>query len=380
MRHDVRMPLQAGLVKTGLLYTVGLALAVIAIAGAYRMWMGQQAAVASETKARLAELEAGPVVSVVAAGKSPMVRKLTLVGEALPAKSATVYAKTSGYLKKITVDTGDKVKAGQIIAEIESPEIDQQYARAAADLDNKRRIAGRTRELAQQKFFSKQAAESADTDMRVAQAALAEQNALKNYRVLHAPFDGVVSARHADPGALVTNAASNQTSAQPLVTISDTSKLKVNVYVDQAEAPYVKVGTVVKIADASNPERSINGAVNRMSGELDPRTRSLLAEVDVDNAQGTIIPGSYVNVTLDIPTASFVEVPANALIVREKKPHVALVTAQNKVRFVPVTVASTDGQVLRIAEGIKEGEKVALSLASGTPEGSRIRPAAPEKK
>ena len=371
---------QNGLIKAGLLYIVGIAMVIAALSGMYLISQDHKQAIAKESDAKQAEMALGPMVTVATATMSPPFRKLLLVGEALPAKTATVYAKTSGYLKTISVNVGDVVKQGQAIAEIDSPETDQQYNRVVADLENKRRIADRTRELAQQNFFSKQASEIAQTDVRVAQAAVGEQTALKAYRILRAPFAGTVTARHADPGTLITNATSNQSSAQPIVTVADISKLKVSVYAEQSEAPFMKIGTPVQIADASNTQRTMSGAITRVSGELDPKTRSLLAEIDVTNADGKIIPGSFVNVTVEIPAQSFTEVPSTALVMRDKKPHLAIVSADNKIRFQPIIVANTDGKILRVSEGLQVNEKVALSLSASTAEGSPIRPAPPEKK
>jgi hypothetical protein len=192
--------------------------------------------------------------------------------------------------------------------------------------------------------------------------------------MLTAPFAGVVTARYADPGALVTNASSNQTAALPLVTISDTSKLKVTVYAEQSEAPNVKPGLEAEIIDAANPQRKVKGTVTRVSGELDSRTRTLLTEVDFDNSQGQFVAGSFVNVNLLIPAVSYVEVPAPALVSRDKKTMLAVVTPEKTIRLQPVEVAGTDGKVLRVASGLNEGERVALSLPPSVNDGGHINP------
>jgi RND family efflux transporter MFP subunit len=260
---------------------------------------------------------------------------------------------------------------------VQSPELDAQIATIVAGLDNKRQIARRTAELASQGFFSQQALDNARTEVRVAEAQIAELRTLGGYRVLRAPFAGVVTARYADPGALVTNAASNQTAALPVVSISDTARLKVTVYAEQAEATAVRAGLEAEVADAAAPERKRVGTVARVSGELDARTRTLRTEVEFDNADGGFLPGSFVNVALLLPATSYVEVPAGALVTRDKKPMVGTVDGEQKVHFVPVQVAGTDGKVVRIASGLEENVTVALNPPPGLAEGSHVVVQAP---
>jgi RND family efflux transporter MFP subunit len=296
------------------------------------------------------------------------------VGEALPFRSATLYSKVSGYLAKIAVDVGDRVVTGQFIAEIQSPEIDEQIHTAQVALENKRRLYGRARDLAEQGFYSKQTLDNAETDVRVAESQLSELRTLSGYRVLRAPFAGVVTQRYADPGALVTSAATSQTAALPLVTISETSKLKVTVYVEQAEAPNVKPGLDAEIVDGADPQRKSVGKVSRVSGELDPKTRTLLTEVDFDNSKGQFVAGSFVTASLLFPAVSYIEVPAPALVSRDKKSFVAVVSADNHVQLRPVEIAGTDGKVLRIASGLNEGERVVLSLPATVADGAKVNP------
>ena len=286
-------------------------------------------------------------------------------------------AKVSGYLARIAVDAGDHVKAGQFIAEITSPELDAQYRGASASLDNRRKLAQRTRDLADKGFFSQQALDNAETDVRTQEDVAKEIRTMQNYRVLVAPFAGVVTTRYVDPGALVTNATSNQTSAQPVVTISDTTKLRVTVYVDQVDAGFVKSGTKVEISDSSNPTVKAEATVSRTSGELDPRTRTMATQVDFDNSKGTFISGAFVAVSLLIPSKSFVEVPTAALITREGKSLVAAVGDDKRLKFTPIDVAGTDGKVIRIASGIAEGVRVALNVPNTISDGAKVNPAPP---
>jgi RND family efflux transporter MFP subunit len=358
----------------GIFYLLGFVL-IAAVAGSvFYFWQARQQREAQETKVRAAAAAAGPSVQVAVAARGAGLRRLALVGEALPYRSTTLYSKVSGYLTRIAVDVGDRVKTGQFIAEIQSPEIDQQIVTLRASLENKRRMLTRTQELAQQGFFSKQALDSAQTDVEVAESQLAELRTLSRYRTLQAPFAGVVTARYADPGALVTNASSNQAAALPLVTIADITRLKVTVYAEQSEAPNIKPGLDAEIVDAANPQRKVKGTVTRVSGELDPRTRTLLTEVDFDNSAGQMVAGSFVNVSLLIPAPSFVEVPASALVSRDKKSLAALVSADKTIRLQPIEVAGTDGKVLRIASGVNEGDRVALNVPASLVDGAHVTP------
>lgn len=360
-----------------LVYIVAFVVVALAAGALYLLWSAKQQRLEGEAKDRAALVEKGPLVATAVSAHGPEVRRVTLVGEALPYKTATLYAKVSGYLTRIAVDAGDHVRAGQFIAEINSPELDAQYRAATASLENRERLANRTRDLADKGFFSQQALDNADTDVKTQADVVKEIRTMQEYRTLTAPFDGVVTARFADPGALVTNAATNRASAQPVVTISDTSRLRVTVYVDQSDARYVKVGTEVEITDSGNPDTKVTGKVSRVSGELDPKTRTMLTQVDFDNSKRTFIAGSFVTVSLLIPTKSFVEIPAGALITREGKSYVGVLDGDGRVKFTPVEAAGTDGKVIRIASGLADGVTVALNLPNTVSDGAKVNPAPP---
>src|SRR4051812_5517552 len=358
-------------------YVIAFVFVAIAAGAVYWFWNGKQKHLEEEGKARAAVVDQGPLLATAISARGPDYRKVSLLGEARPYKTATLYSKVSGYLARIAVDAGDHMKAGQFIAEITSPELDAQYRGANASLENRRKLAQRTKDLADKGFFSQQALDNAETDVRTQEDVAKEIRTMQNYRVLVAPFAGVVTTRYVDQGALVTNATSNQTSAQPVVTISDTTKLRVTVYVDQVDAGFIKSGTKVEISDSSNPSIKAEATVSRTSGELDPRTRTMATQVDFDNSQGTFISGAFVAVTLLIPSKSFIEVPTAALINREGKSLVAAVTEDKRLKFAPIDVAGTDGKVIRIANGISEGVRVALNVPNTISDGAKVNPAPP---
>lgn len=347
-----------------------------AATGVAELILTQRSNVAAERNALAAEDARGPRVEVTTAIPGPTVREIRLFSDVKPYFEVTLYGKVSGYIKSLPVDKGDMVKKDQLIAEIASPETDAQYNSAVADLANKKVLAERNDRLFQVGAVSREAMEQADTNYSVAQANLAQLETLRSYERLIAPFDGRVTARFADPGALVQNATSSQTSALPVVTVSDTTHLRVDAYVQQQDAPFVHVGDAVEIEDATNPSRKIAAKVSRTSGELDPKSRTLLVEIDVPNRGDFFIGGSFAYVTLRLKVSPEPQIPLNALVLRENQQFVAVPDDRNVLHFRPVQVESTDGSVVRIASGITAGEKVAVNVPDEVSDGSRIQPIA----
>jgi RND family efflux transporter MFP subunit len=357
-------------------YIVAFVLVVAASAAVWWFWQNKQSHLADEAKTRATQLDAGPTVVMGQSVRGSAARKINLTGELRPWKATTLYSKVGGYLSKITVDVGDRVHAGQLIAEVQAPELESEYKSTVSEMENRERIAQRTRDLATKGFFSQQALDNADTDVRTSRGRVDTLRSQLDYRSLYAPYAGVVTGRYVDPGALITNAANNQSSSQPVVTVSDPSKLRVSVYVEQVDAHFIQPGLEAEIIDTANPTRRIKAKISRVAGELDSRTRTLLAEVDFDNRAATFIPGSFVNVSLMVPQTSYVEVPASALVVRDRKNFVAVLEADSHIKLTPIEIAGTDGASVKIASGISEGVRVVLSLPNTVPDGAKVNPAA----
>ena len=316
----------------------------------------------------------GPVVQVMEAGAAPALRTVTVQATVTPYQQATLYAKVSGYLSKVLVDKGDAVKAGQLLAVIESQETDAQYNSARADLANKQRIAQRYGQLLSQSAISPQQAEQAAADARVAAATVQQYATLKSYQRLLAPFDGRVTARFADAGALVQNATTSQTAAQPVVTISDDTRLRIDAYVQQDVAPFVHEGDAVQIVDAANSGRSITAKLTRVSGQLDPRTRTMLVEAAVDNQSRFFLGGSFAYMTLHVPVPSSTQVPVGALITRGDDQFIAVVGPDSRLHYIKVAVASTDGDTVTLATGVKAGTRIAVDLPAEATDGALVDP------
>ncbi len=372
-------PRAAGTPSTTLAATTKIgaaALIVGAIVMAVLFAMSRDRARSLETSRRTNDAAAGPLVRAVAAVRSAPTHHLSLLGEARPYASVTLYAKVSGYLKWIGVDKGDRVRADQVVAIIESPETDAAWNAATADHTQKALTASRLKQLLDRKFASREESDIAASDEAVSRERLASLAQQKEFEKLKAPFNGTVTARFADLGALVQNAASSQTSALPVVTVENTDSLRIYAYLDQTDAASVRVGLPAVLTMTERAGEKIAVRVARTSGELDARTRKLLVEFDVDNQSArAIIPGSFVRIDLEVPAPVLVEIPSEALVVRQNKSLVAVLAADSSVHFREVAVASNDGKRIRVLSGVSAGERVIVNAGDALAEGAKVRPA-----
>jgi membrane fusion protein (multidrug efflux system) len=357
-----------------LVYIAGLLLVAVAAFGGLHLWLQKDAQLLAARDALAEGVAQGPPVQVTTITQGPKERLIKLLGDTRAYQTATLYGKVSGYIRSIPVDRGDHVKEGQVVAEVQSAETDRQYDSAVSDLDNKHKNADRERDLVARGWTSVQSADAANTAYRMAEANVAQLAVMKSYEVLRAPFDGTVTARFVDMGALVQSSVTNQTSNQPVLTISDLSRLRVDIYVDQEDVPFVHVGDMADVVDGSNPDRHVRARIARTSDVLDPRTRTLFVELDVDNSDDFLMPGSFVYVTLHVPITAYPEIPVAALVVRGANTFIADVGGDNLVRFHPVKVASTDGTLASLAAGARVGDRVALNLPDEVGDGSKVRP------
>lgn len=358
--------------KTRIWIGGGLLVAVAAIA---IMWMvsSKKEALTKETESRKKELADGPAVKAIKAGMASADKGLTLIGEARPFQSVTLYAKTSGYMNKIFVDKGDKVRQGQLLATIVSPEVDQAYKAAVADLENKKKILRRDQALVQKDYISKEDADATETSVKMAEAQVQSLSEQMQYKNIIAPFAGTVTARFADPGALLQNATNSQTSAQPVVTISQLDKIRIYVYVSQSDASFLREGYPVTITMAEKPDLKIKASITRIAGELDPRTRMMLAEIDLPNTDNNIIPGSYLQVIFQPPAQEHLTIPAEALMIRGGKYFVPVITPAKTLHYQPVTIKNNDGMRISILDGIKVGDTIGLNVSPELSEGQKVR-------
>ena len=303
--------------------------------------------------------------------KGPATRTITLLGDAKPYLTAMLFAKVSGYLKAVDVDKGQNVAAGQAIAEIESPELESQYQGAVADLDYKRRLASRSRELLRSGTTSQQTAELNDSGLRVAGELVHSLDTMRSYQSITAPFAGTIIARFADPGALMQAATSNQSTSLPVVQIADNSRLRIGAYVEQRDVSLIHIGDSVEVVDASDSDRRRMAKITRTAGTLDPRTRTMFIEIEVDNRDNFLVSGSFTNANVTVT-----QIPVAALSQRGGKSQVAVLGDNALVQFRDIKIGSTDGTVINVLDGLQAGDKVVLNVPNEVVNGAKVRPTA----
>ncbi|HEY3594902.1 MAG TPA: efflux RND transporter periplasmic adaptor subunit [Polyangiaceae bacterium] len=356
----------------------GLVVAVVVAGiGAFFLGHGRRQAVAEEAHSRSEEAALGPYVEVAPARTAPAVRGLTLSGEVHAFRESTLFAKVSGYLKMVRVDKGDKVREGEVLGVIEAPEVEQQIASKRADVALKKLTDARYAGLVQNGVISQQDKERSQADLDIATADLATLGALRGYQIIRAPFEGVITARYADPGALLQAATSSQ-SALPLVRIADIARVRVFVYLGQKEALLVHEGDPADVWTDADPDKRVQAKVARFSKELDPRTRTMLTEIELDNRDAHLYPGAFVRVTLTLADRPTILVPADSLFYDDGKSNVAVVR-DGRAHYVTVDVADTDGKTVRLRQGaVQADELVVLHPGDEVPNDIRVRIA--EKK
>jgi RND family efflux transporter MFP subunit len=334
-----------------------------------------------------------PTVAVIHPSASSPSDELVLPGTARAFTDAPIYARASGYLKKWHADIGARVTQGQILAEIETPELDQQLRQARADLENAQATLNMARTTADrwQVLLKRDAVSRQETDEKVsdynAKRAIVDSNTanvrrledLQSFQRITAPFDGVITARNTDVGALIDAGAGGQ--ARELFRLASISKLRVFISVPQAYAQAAKPGTPTAITLEENPGKIYRGTLARTSSALDPSARTMLSEVEMDNPGAEVLPGAYVVVRLRVGLATRgLTIPANTLLFRSEGLRVAVVR-DGRAELVPVTLGRDYGKSVEVVAGLQATDAVILdpadSLVSGAP--VRVRPAEPPK-
>jgi len=306
---------------------------------------------------------------------------------------APIYARTSGYVKAWYTDIGAPVKKGQLLAELDTPEIDDQLHQAEADLGTAEAngkladsTAKRWQALVATDSVSKQENDEKAADAAAKNAAVLASKAnvarlqqLESFKRVVAPFDGIVTARKTDVGALI-NAGSGI--GPELFHVADTSKLRVYVQVPQAYVPLVKAGMAASLRFVEFPRRDFPATVARTAEAMDATARTLLVELQVDNAQHELLPGGYTEVHLAVtPSAATVRLPINTLLFRAEGLRVAKIDGNNQVVLAPVTLGRDYGTEVEVVEGVAPGESVVLNPPDSLKDGQAVRvtpPAPPQ--
>jgi len=395
----------------GALWLLMVVIVVVIVAGFLAGFIPRErreSVIASETKA---EQETLPVVSVVTAANSASVSALVLPGNVQAVTEAPVLARADGYIKRRLVDIGDRVAAGQLLAELEAPELDQQVRQAqaslaqakssqeqaSANLDQGRGAAAlaeitakRWSNLALKGVVSRQendtyqsqyqsskdnvralekAVAAARSNVSAVEANLARLEEMQGYKMVKAPFSGVITVRNVDTGALVT--ATNTL----LFRIAQTGMLRIYVNVPQANAESVHVGQAAQIRIADLANTTFNGTVTRTASSFDPASRTLLTEVQLANSNGALMPGMYAQVDLstnrkDPP----IVLPSGTLVVRADGPQVAVLRPDNTVHFQRIQIGRDYGDRIEVASGLEHGDSVIVNPSDAVREGIKVNP------
>lgn len=364
-------PTRTGIRPGLFLHVAGVVLLGAAAVTAFSMASSRRHAEARELKARAAAVQAGVKVMVAKTRSALPTRSLVLQGDVRGFRQATVYAKVSGYLKTLRVDRGDLVQANDILGIIESPETAQQEFSARAELLLRKQTERRVRNLVPSGVVSQQDLDNASGGLAVARAEADRIRALRGYEVLRAPFAGRVTARYVDPGSLLSAATGATQSAQPVLDLADTGRVRIFIYPGQLDAARVHEGDKVTFWTDAEPARRRADHIQRTAYALDPRTRTMLAEIDVDNRDQSLHPGSSVHVELTVPSPGGVTVPAEALVLHGGKAQAAVVRAA-RIHFTPIEVADDDGKVVRVSSGLALGDEVVLHPSDDIVEGGQV--------
>ncbi len=398
------------------LLVVLILLVLLAVVGYYRGYLPRQKREQVLAAEAQTNSDALPLVNVSTVKRSSTTGSLVLPGNIQAVTEAPILARASGYIRKRYVDIGDRVQAGQVVAEIEAPELEQQIRQAKAAVDqasssiqqaeaslqqgrsneNLARVtAERWKKLLDKGVVSRQdndtyqmqwaaqqanvqalekAVAAAKSNESALQANVSRLNELQGYQTVRSPFAGVITVRNIDTGVLVTEGNTL------LYRVAQTDRLRTYLNVPQADAESVRVGQVATLTLPDLPGKSFHGTVARTSTALDPSSRTLLVEVQVGNAGGQLVPGMYAQVDLSVPRKDPpLVIPGDTLVVRADGPQVAAVSPDGTVHFTRVQLGRDFGATLEVLAGLQEGQELVVNPSDATREGAKVKPVRSEK-
>ncbi|MGA3078590.1 MAG: efflux RND transporter periplasmic adaptor subunit [Bryobacteraceae bacterium] len=341
----------------------------------------EQTALSAET-ARLAVI----TVSTGYPQPEPRSNELELPGSVQAYTESPIYARTNGYLLRWYKDIGASVQKGELLADLDTPEVDQELSQAqaarqqmVAALDLARTSADRWRELRRTDSVSQQELDQKTSDYAQAQANMAAADAnvrrlqeMESFKHVYAPFAGVLTRRNVDIGALVN--AGNGGSGKELFNLALIDPLRVYVSVPEADAPSIRAGMRAWIGLAEFPASRFGGTVVRTANAIDQNTRTLLTEVDVPNKAGRLLPGAYAQVHFDVPVNGMrLSVPSSAMLFRSEGPSVAVVGPGDRVQLRPIAIGRDFGTSLEILQGVKANDRVVENPPDSLENGQVVR-------
>ena len=353
-------------------WIVAIVIALIATAGlvlARELWIGRQAS------ALESENQAGPHVLVAQVLQTPATRELKLPATIRGFDETDIFAKVPGYLKTISVDKGDRIHKGQLLAVLDSPELDQQVANARANYNLALITDKRNQALRREKVIADQTADESHGAMLQARATLSQVLANQQYETITAPFDGIVTARYIDPGHLVpATTAPGTPGSGALITVARMAPLRVFTYVPQNVAPFIKDGDAARITAMGYTGKTFKGTITRHPNALSPDTRTMLVEVDLPNENEVLYPGMYATAEFTIAMGTGAPmVPDDALVFRDGKVYVPVVR-DNVLHLAEVTLGYDNGQTVEVLSGINPSDKVAVNVGQAAHDGENVQP------
>ena len=331
---------------------------------------------------------AAPVVIALAPSQGAATDTFSLPGNVTAYTDSPIYARTSGYLTKWYYDIGSHVKKGALLAEIATPELDQQLAQAEADLGTAEANARNAKAQAQryQGLVSTNAVSQQDTEsftnqatatassVKSAQANVERLKQLQSFEKIYAPFDGVVTGRSIDTGQLIDTGV-----ARELFHMQALNTLRVYTNVPQIYSANLKRGTKIDLSFPEHPGQTFQGTLVRTSNAIDPLSRTLLVEIDVDNRKGELLPGALAQVHFKAPSVQTLVVPVSAIIFRREGTQVGVLGADNTAHVVPVTIGQDDGRTVQIVSGLKPGDLVIQDPPDSLIDGEKVNSQQPNQ-
>jgi RND family efflux transporter MFP subunit len=362
-------------------YLIGVVI-VLVVVGAFTLLQrrSQYQALAKET-----ETLAIPTVAVIHPTTEAAQEDLVLPGAMQAYVESPIYARTNGYLEKWYHDMGARVKKGELLADIDAPEVDQQLSQARADLNTSRAnaslskiTAGRYADLLKTDGVSKQEADNAAGDYEAKKAIVQSSEAnlrrledLESFKRVDAPFSGVITKRNVDTGTLIN--AGNGGTGQQLFSLAQTDPLRVYVNVPETYAPAVRAGLGAYLELTQFAGRRFQGKVVRTAESIDPNTRTLLTEVDVPNHAAELLPGGYAQVHLQVKvTAARLQVPVNALLFRSEGLRAVVIDADHKTHLRSLTIGRDYGTSLEVLQGLDASDWIVVNPADSLEDGVTV--------
>lgn len=352
-------------------WIISIIIVLIATAG---LVMAHAQRLARQTDALDQQLRLGPRVLVAQVGHSARTRNVELPGTIHGFVETPVYAKVAGYLKAIKVDKGDRVERGQLLAILESPELDQQAANARANWNLAAVTDRRNQALLHEGVIAHQAADESHAQMLASRATLDQLLAMQDYKLIRAPFSGVVTARYVDPGALIPQSTAPAASNTPLLALATLAPLRVYADAPQSVAPFLHDGDPATITVTEYPGRIFAGRITRHPQALTSATRTMLVEVDLANQDRALLPGMYAKLDFSASTPEGPPlVPDDALVFRDGKPYVPVVR-DNLLKLAEATLGYDDGINVEVTKGVAADDMVALNVGQAARDGELVRP------